>query len=37
MMAAQILARSGFKDIRNLTGGMMMWHRRGYPVKHGKN
>jgi thiazole biosynthesis-like protein len=37
MMAAQILARTGFKDIRNLTGGMMMWHRRGYPVKHGKN
>ncbi len=37
MMAAQILARSGFKDIRNLTGGMIMWNRRGYPVKHGKN
>ncbi len=36
MMAAQILARSGFKDIRNLTGGMMMWHRKGYPLKHGK-
>ncbi|MHA2075487.1 MAG: FAD-dependent oxidoreductase, partial [Candidatus Hodarchaeales archaeon] len=32
MMAAQILARVGFKDIRNLTGGMMLWHRKGYPV-----
>ncbi|MHA1931393.1 MAG: FAD-dependent oxidoreductase, partial [Promethearchaeota archaeon] len=36
MMAAQILARVGFKDIRNLTGGMMLWHRKGYPVKVGK-
>jgi rhodanese-related sulfurtransferase/TusA-related sulfurtransferase len=34
MMAARILERVGFKDIRNLTGGMMMWKRRkGYPVK----
>jgi NADPH-dependent 2,4-dienoyl-CoA reductase/sulfur reductase-like enzyme/rhodanese-related sulfurtransferase/TusA-related sulfurtransferase len=33
MMAAQILAQTGFKDIRNLTGGMMMWHRKGYPVE----
>ncbi|MFW9940671.1 MAG: FAD-dependent oxidoreductase [Candidatus Thorarchaeota archaeon] len=33
MMAAQILARAGFKDIRNLTGGMMMWHRKGYPTE----
>ena len=33
MMAAQILARAGFKDIRNLTGGMMIWHRKGYPAE----
>ncbi|MFX0022650.1 MAG: FAD-dependent oxidoreductase [Candidatus Hermodarchaeota archaeon] len=33
MMAAQILAQAGFKDVRNLTGGMMMWHRKGYPVE----
>ncbi|MFX1569468.1 MAG: FAD-dependent oxidoreductase [Promethearchaeota archaeon] len=33
MMAAQILAQAGFRDIRNLTGGMMMWHRKGYPVE----
>jgi NADPH-dependent 2,4-dienoyl-CoA reductase/sulfur reductase-like enzyme/rhodanese-related sulfurtransferase/TusA-related sulfurtransferase len=32
MMAAQLLAQAGFKDVRNLTGGMMMWHRKGYPV-----
>ncbi|MFX1417817.1 MAG: FAD-dependent oxidoreductase [Promethearchaeota archaeon] len=33
MMAAQILAQAGFKDIRNLTGGMMMWHRKGFKVE----
>jgi len=32
MMASQLLVRSGFKDVRNLTGGMMAWHRSGYPV-----
>ncbi|HUW90379.1 MAG TPA: FAD-dependent oxidoreductase [Candidatus Nanopelagicaceae bacterium] len=32
MMAAQLLARAGFKDVRNLTGGMTVWHRNGYPV-----
>ena len=33
MMAAQILAQAGFKDVRNLIGGIMIWHRKGYPVK----
>lgn len=33
MMAAQILAQTGFKDVRNLEGGIMLWHRNGYPVK----
>ena len=37
MMAAQILAQVGFKDIRNLSGGMMLWTRKGFPVKMGKN
>jgi rhodanese-related sulfurtransferase/TusA-related sulfurtransferase len=37
MMAAQILAKVGFKDIRNLTGGMMIWQRKGYPIKVGRN
>jgi rhodanese-related sulfurtransferase/TusA-related sulfurtransferase len=35
MMAAQILAQAGYKDLRNLTGGMMMWNRKGYPVEDG--
>ncbi len=33
MMAAQILAQAGFEDIRNLSGGMMMWHRKGFPIE----
>jgi len=32
MMASQLLVRAGFKDVRNLTGGMILWHRSGYPV-----
>jgi NADPH-dependent 2,4-dienoyl-CoA reductase/sulfur reductase-like enzyme/rhodanese-related sulfurtransferase/TusA-related sulfurtransferase len=32
MMASQLLVRAGFKDVRNLTGGMLIWHRSGYPV-----
>ena len=35
MMAAQLLAQAGYKDIRNLTGGMMMWNRKGFPVEDG--
>jgi len=37
MMAARLLAQAGFKDIRNLTGGMMMWQRKGYPVANEYN
>ncbi len=33
MMAAQILAKAGFTDIRNLTGGILQWHRKGYPIR----
>ncbi|MFX0041773.1 MAG: FAD-dependent oxidoreductase [Candidatus Hodarchaeota archaeon] len=33
MMAAQILVKAGFKDVRNLVGGIMIWHRKGYPVR----
>ncbi len=35
LMAARLLAREGFSDIRNLAGGMMMWNRKGYSTtKH---
>ncbi|MBN1215393.1 MAG: CoA-disulfide reductase [Candidatus Lokiarchaeota archaeon] len=33
MMAAQLLERTGFKDIRNLTGGMLNWHKKGFPTE----
>ncbi|MFX1234315.1 MAG: FAD-dependent oxidoreductase [Promethearchaeota archaeon] len=36
MMAAQLLVRAGFKDVRNLIGGMAVWHRKGYPVENNK-
>jgi NADPH-dependent 2,4-dienoyl-CoA reductase/sulfur reductase-like enzyme/rhodanese-related sulfurtransferase/TusA-related sulfurtransferase len=32
MMAAQLLVQAGFKDVRNLIGGMISWHRKGYPI-----
>ena len=32
MMAARLFAQAGFLDIRNLTGGMIMWRRKGYPT-----
>jgi len=32
MMASQLMVRAGFKDVRNLTGGMIAWHRKGFPV-----
>jgi NADPH-dependent 2,4-dienoyl-CoA reductase/sulfur reductase-like enzyme/rhodanese-related sulfurtransferase/TusA-related sulfurtransferase len=32
LMAAQLLAQAGYKDVRNLSGGMISWHKKGYPV-----
>jgi NADPH-dependent 2,4-dienoyl-CoA reductase/sulfur reductase-like enzyme/rhodanese-related sulfurtransferase/TusA-related sulfurtransferase len=34
-MAAQLLARAGFKDVRNLVGGIRAWIRQGYPTVGG--
>jgi CoA-disulfide reductase len=33
MMAAQLLVRAGFKDVRNLRGGMALWNRKGFPIE----
>jgi rhodanese-related sulfurtransferase len=33
MMAAQLLVRAGFKDVRNLRGGMALWNKKGYPIE----
>jgi len=35
MMAARLLVQSGFTDVRNLTGGMMMWRKKGFPIATG--
>ncbi len=34
-MAAQLLVREGFRDVRNLVGGIKAWIRLGYPVTGG--
>ena len=28
-MAARLLVQNGFTDVRNLTGGMLIWHKKG--------
>jgi NADPH-dependent 2,4-dienoyl-CoA reductase/sulfur reductase-like enzyme/rhodanese-related sulfurtransferase/TusA-related sulfurtransferase len=33
MMASQLMTIAGFKDVRNLTGGIIAWHRKGFPVQ----
>ena len=30
-----ILQRAGFKDVANLTGGMLRWRAEGHPVEGG--
>lgn len=32
--AGQVLARSGFSEVYNLSGGMSAWKKAGYPVKY---
>ncbi|MCS6883417.1 MAG: rhodanese-like domain-containing protein [Oscillochloridaceae bacterium] len=34
-VAAEQLARQGFSDVTNLTGGMVAWARAGLPMKRG--
>lgn len=34
-MAAQLLVREGYRDVRNLVGGIKAWIRLGYPVTGG--
>ncbi|MGB5912683.1 MAG: FAD-dependent oxidoreductase [Promethearchaeia archaeon] len=33
MMAAQLLVREGYKDVRNLSGGIRVWQRKGYHLE----
>jgi rhodanese-related sulfurtransferase len=30
--ATDLLLRTGFRDVKNLTGGMIAWSQAGYPV-----
>jgi tRNA 2-thiouridine synthesizing protein A len=32
LIAAEILIKAEFKDVRSLTGGMDLWHKKGYPT-----
>ena len=32
LTAAEIMAKAGFKDAKSLTGGMDLWHKKGYPT-----
>jgi rhodanese-related sulfurtransferase len=33
--ATAILTQTGFKDVANLTGGMLRWRAEGHPVEGG--
>ena len=32
LAAAEILGKAGFTDAKSLTGGMELWHKKGYPT-----
>jgi tRNA 2-thiouridine synthesizing protein A len=32
LIAAEILNKAEFKDVKSLTGGMDLWHKKGYPT-----
>ena len=32
LIAAEILIKAEFKDVKSLTGGMELWHKKGYPT-----
>jgi tRNA 2-thiouridine synthesizing protein A len=32
LIAAEILLKAGFKDVKSLRGGMNKWHKKGYPT-----
>jgi len=37
LVAAEILTKAGFKYVKSLTGGMDLWHKKGYPTTTAKN
>jgi rhodanese-related sulfurtransferase len=32
LVAVEILTEAGFKDVKSLTGGTDLWHKKGYPT-----
>ena len=32
LAAVEILTEAGFTDVKSLKGGMMLWHKKGYPT-----
>jgi tRNA 2-thiouridine synthesizing protein A len=32
LVAVEILEQAGFKDVKSLTGGTDLWHKKGYPT-----
>ena len=37
LIAAEILSKSEFKDVKSLTGGMNLWYKKGYPTTTAEN
>ena len=33
LVAVDIMAEAGFKDVKSLNGGTDLWHKKGYPMK----
>ena len=36
LVAVEILAKAGFKDVKSLKGGTDLWHKNGYPTTMSK-
>ena len=36
LVAAELMAKAGFKDVKSLKGGMESWNRKGYPTTRSK-
>ncbi len=34
-LAAKLMSQHGFSYLRDLSGGMFLWRRKGYPVESG--
>ena len=36
LVAAELMTKAGFKDVKSLKGGMESWNRKGYPTTRSK-